>query len=90
MKVNEIQKYTTMEEVMKLSQRQRAILFKQCLGGRSCYIVDVNYNHGSFFQDCFDSAGGFLGGFVTNSYYSNELKKARTEKQALFKVSVNK
>ena len=90
MRVDEIKKYTSMEEVMKLSQRQRATLFKQCLGGRICYVVDVNYNHGSFFQDCFDSRGRFLGGFITNSYYLNELKKARTEEPALFKVAVNK
>lgn len=72
MKLNEIPKYTTIETVMQLTRRQRAILYKQCVNGRSCYIDDVNYNTGGFFQDCFDYRGVFVGPFLTYKYIREE------------------
>ena len=68
MKVRDVPKYTTVETVMQLTRRQRAVLYRQCQRGRSCYLVDVNYNNGGFFQNCFDSRGYFNGNFVTTWY----------------------
>ena len=68
MKISDINKYTTMEKIMQLTRRQKSILYKQCVKGRSCYIVDVNYNTGYFFQDCFDYRGIFKGNFITDNY----------------------
>ena len=70
MKVNEVPKYTTVETVMGLTRRQRQILYKKCINGRSCYLIDVNHNTGAFFEDCFDSRGVFEGAFVTFKYIS--------------------
>ena len=68
MKLNQIPKYTTVETVMQLTRRQRAILYRQCKNGRSCYLVDVNYNTGAFFENCFDHRGVFAGEFITDNY----------------------
>ena len=61
LKVRDVPKYTTVETVMQLTPRQRMILWKQCQGGRSCYLLDVNYNSGGFFESCFDHNGHFRG-----------------------------
>lgn len=73
MTLKDIRKYTTMEELMKLTRRQRAILYKQCLGGRSCYIQDINYGSGGFFESCFDARGCFRGPFLTDRYIQSEM-----------------
>lgn len=75
MKVRDVPKYTTVATVMQLSRRQRAILYKQCSGGRSCYLTDVNYNTGAFFESCFDAEGDFVGDFVTHRYQMENKEK---------------
>ena len=72
-KLKDIRKYTSVETVMQLTRRQRQILYRQCVNGRSCYLVDVNYNNGDFFENCFDNRGVFVGEFVTHRYMSEEL-----------------
>lgn len=68
MKVKDVPKYTTVDTVMQLTPRQRQILYRQCQGGRSCYLQDVNYNSGGFYESCFDYRGVFRGSFVTDEY----------------------
>lgn len=80
MKVKDVPKYTVMDTVMQLSPRQRAILYRQCVGGRSCYINDVNYGKGSFFENCFQSDGHFRGEFLTHNYLVQEAKENENKK----------
>lgn len=68
MKVRDVPKYTTVETVMQLTRRQRQILYRWCEGGRSCYLVDVNYGNGAFYETCFDKNGSFAGNHITNWY----------------------
>lgn len=89
MKVSEVPKYTCVETVMQLTRRQRAILYKKCVGGRSCYLVDVNYYNGGFFEDCFDQRGVFVGEHVTHRYMSKENKIDKRNFEVL-KVIKNK
>lgn len=80
MKVNDIPKYTSVETVMQLTRRQRQILYRQCKAGRSCYLVDVNYNTGGFYEDCFDYRGYFVGEHITHTYMSEEAKNDKEHK----------
>ena len=50
-------KYTTSVEVDKLSQNERKELYKQCKGGRSCYLQDL----GCFFEVAYNSDGNWNG-----------------------------
>ena len=68
MKVRDVPKYTTVETVMQLTRRQRQILYRWCEGGRSCYLVDVNYGNGAFYESCFDNRGVFVGEHITHWY----------------------
>ena len=68
MKLKDVPKYTTVETVMQLTKRQRQILYRQCSNGRSCYLTDVNYNTGAFYEACFDERGVFVGSYVTDWY----------------------
>ena len=68
MKVKDVPKYTTVDTVMQLTPRQRQILYRQCEGGRSCYLVDVNYGTGAFYERCFDNRGVFVGEHITHWY----------------------
>ena len=83
MKVNEVPKYSCMETVMQLTRRQRAILYRQCVGGRSCYLVDVNYTSGAFFEDCFDQRGVFVGEHVTHRYMFKENEEEKKKLKIL-------
>ena len=73
MKLKDIPKYTSIYTVMQLTPRQRQILYRHCVGGRSCYLIDVNCNTGSFYQDCFDYRGVFKGEFITHRYLTEEI-----------------
>ena len=77
MKVNEVPKYTSVETVMQLTKRQRQILYRHCINGRSCYLVDVNYGTGDFYENCFDNRGVFDGQFITRRYEQKELEESK-------------
>lgn len=68
MKLKDLPKYATMETILSLTLRQRQILYRQCENGKSCYLVDVNYGTGGFYQNCFYSNGHFRGAFITDNY----------------------
>lgn len=57
MRLKDIPKYTTTDVVMKLTKKQRQVLYQQCKSGRSCYLVDANFNQGSFYEDVFNEKG---------------------------------
>ncbi len=51
MRLRDVPKYTNIHDLMKLTKEQRQTLYQQCLGGRSCYLVDEECFYEKFFNE---------------------------------------